>query len=126
MSAGMSDLVAAFLRVCPGASSLNEEALRAGVLAVANEMRAVPMEIPPSVRATIQRVCFECEVTPFDLLGKDRRPMFVKAREAVIARLDADGYSSQEIGRFLQRDHSTVLYHLNGRRQRRDLKAVAA
>jgi chromosomal replication initiation ATPase DnaA len=37
------------------------------------------------------------------------------ARTDVMRRLHDNGFSTSQIGRWLQRDHSTVIYHLRAR-----------
>lgn len=49
-----------------------------------------------------------------DLRAYDRHdPMIVEARAVVIRYLRRHGWSSPMIGRYMHRDHTTVLYHLS-------------
>lgn len=45
-----------------------------------------------------------------DLLKRGRTPRLVAARQAVMWAARYEGYGAVEIGRWMQRDHSTVLY----------------
>lgn len=47
-----------------------------------------------------------------EILSPVRRAKVVRARWAVMRRLSAAGFSSVQIGRWLQRDHATVLHGL--------------
>ena len=51
------------------------------------------------------------------LIGKSRAAPVVEARRSAYVDLRAAGYSLNEIGRFVGRDHSTVLHALAGARE---------
>lgn len=44
------------------------------------------------------------------VLGRDRGRKSARARQAVMRRLAADGFTFTQIGRWMQRDHSTVFH----------------
>lgn len=48
------------------------------------------------------------------LRGRDRHQELVEARHVAIKRLYDAGLNVAETGRIMNRDHSTILYHLNG------------
>lgn len=49
-----------------------------------------------------------------DVLGESRAHINVKARKHAIRALWAQGYSTVQIGRRMQRDHTTILHHVKG------------
>jgi len=51
-------------------------------------------------------------VSPRQIFGKGRRRAIIEARHSVIKRLRDDGFSTVQIGRWMGRDHSTVLHAL--------------
>ena len=61
----------------------------------------------------IQEVINECDISLNDFLGKKRHHELVVARKWAAIRLkDELGLSLNDIGRRLNRDHSTCLYYL--------------
>jgi hypothetical protein len=71
----------------------------------------VPM--PPRARAVILETCALRGLDPIKVAGKCRINRFVWARIEISRALDALGYSSPQIGKFLGgHDHTTVLYYL--------------
>lgn len=65
----------------------------------------------PFVRDTIKTVAAEHGVSPELIAEQCRRRPVVLARREVMRRLHACGrYSAAQIGRFLNHDHTTVLY----------------
>lgn len=52
-------------------------------------------------------------MTPDDIIGKCRSPRFVEARQEAFYLLRLAGYSMLQIGRFCNRDHTTVLHGAN-------------
>lgn len=48
-----------------------------------------------------------------DFYGLSRQPHLVAARMDCAARLKDAGYAVSQIGRFIKRSHSTILYYLN-------------
>lgn len=61
----------------------------------------------------------------FDLLGRSRERSIARARAALYVRLHGLGLSSPEIGRALDRDHSTVLAGLHKAGIRRGAPAAS-
>lgn len=53
------------------------------------------------------------DMTPNDIIGKCRSPHFVEARQEAFYLLRLAGYSMLQIGRFCNRDHTTVLHGAN-------------
>jgi len=47
-----------------------------------------------------------------DILGKSKVRPLVEVRRKCVVRLRKKGYSTTEIGRIMQRDHSTILHSL--------------
>lgn len=52
-------------------------------------------------------------MTPDDIIGKNRSPRFIAARHEAFYLLRLAGYSMLQIGRFCNRDHTTVLHGAN-------------
>lgn len=52
-------------------------------------------------------------MTPDDIIGKSRSPRYVEARQEAFYLLKQAGYSMLQIGRFCNRDHTTVLHGAN-------------
>lgn len=67
----------------------------------------------PDVMRQVEVICFKRKVLQEHLFGRDRRARAVEARRDVIDLLRAKPYewSWPEIGRFLERDHKTCMYH---------------
>lgn len=61
----------------------------------------------------IEVICYKRKVLQEHLFGRDRRPRAVEARRDVIDLLRAAPYqwSWPEIGAFLKRDHTTIMYN---------------
>lgn len=49
-------------------------------------------------------------VTVREIMGRGRSHSVVAARKAVMRQLRADGFSTSQIGRWMGRDHSTVVH----------------
>jgi chromosomal replication initiation ATPase DnaA len=47
-----------------------------------------------------------------DILGKRKQRPLVEVRRKCVVRLRSFGYSTTEIGRIMQRDHSTIVHSL--------------
>lgn len=47
-----------------------------------------------------------------DMIGKRKYKMLMVARRECVAMLRAKGYSTTEIGRIMNRDHSTIVHSL--------------
>lgn len=80
---------------------------------------ATPTPLPPpkpNARAYVKilhDVATRHDMTPDDVIGKCRSPRYVKARQEAFYLLRAAGYSMLQIGRFCNRDHTTVLHGAN-------------
>lgn len=66
----------------------------------------------PRVRTYAEQAASSHGVSVCAVLGRDRTKLASKARGDVMFRLAKDGISPSQIGRWLKRDHSTVLYHI--------------
>jgi Bacterial dnaA protein helix-turn-helix len=70
-------------------------------------------------RAGLERILFavadEAGVSVNDLCSPSRSRTLVAARKKIAVVATEAGYSSTEIGHLLERDHSTILYMLNGK-----------
>lgn len=64
----------------------------------------------------IADVCADRGVAIGDILGKCRKREVVIARAVIAQRLSACGFSSQQIGRWLNKDHTLILWYLGGKR----------
>lgn len=58
-------------------------------------------------------ICTETGLTLADIRGHDRRRYFVRARQLLMFKARQAGISISEIGRFVNRDHTTVLHGVN-------------
>lgn len=65
----------------------------------------------------IKVVCESCNISVDDLLSKRRKKNIVDARQICCILMYRLGLNQQQIGRLLNyKDHTTVNYHLSGRR----------
>lgn len=73
-----------------------------------------PMVEPPaSMRQKATEICLERGITMAQFLGNQRTDELVDARTELCVWAVADlGKTYEEIGRFIKRDHSTVIYML--------------
>lgn len=51
-------------------------------------------------------------LTIAEVRAKDNRPVMVRVRREIASYLHAHGWPSTHIGRYLERDHTTVLHHI--------------
>jgi chromosomal replication initiator protein len=63
--------------------------------------------------AMINAITQKHRLTLDDILGPSRRKIFVGVRRKCILALREEGYSTTEIGRIMNRDHSTIVHALN-------------
>jgi chromosomal replication initiation ATPase DnaA len=63
--------------------------------------------------AAIDVIAQEHGYTADDIIGKSKLKTLVKARRQCVVMLRNKGYSTTEIGRIMQRDHSTICHALN-------------
>jgi chromosomal replication initiation ATPase DnaA len=70
----------------------------------------------PRVRQYIAEIAFWHGLPAAAIIAPSRaRGAVMDARTDVMRRLHDNGFSTSQIGRWLQRDHSTVIYHLRAR-----------
>ncbi len=72
-------------------------------------------------RDIIREVAREYRLRPDDITGRSRSSIFVKARIEAIHRLKAAGFNRCQTARLLNRDHTTILHHLNEKRREKSL-----
>lgn len=63
-----------------------------------------------AIAPIVDRVSRQYGSTPEEIVRPDRRAMVCRARFAVFAACNDAGFSSAEIGRYFNRDHTTVLH----------------
>ena len=68
--------------------------------------------MPPRAKGIIMDFAERRGVAVSDLAGRCRKKKVFRARMEVAKALDACGYSSLQIGRFLNHDHTTIVYYL--------------
>jgi tryptophanase len=91
------------------ANTPTEDRYRADVL-------AAQLWQSPEIAAVVGNVAGSFGLTLDQLRSRDRRPQLVRVRQAVMRALhEQAGLSSVQIGRLLDRDHTTVLHALRGR-----------
>lgn len=62
--------------------------------------------------ADIKEIAYKYGYTAEDVLGKSRYKRLVMVRRQCVGMLRAKGYSTTEIGRIMNRDHSTIVVSL--------------
>jgi chromosomal replication initiation ATPase DnaA len=62
--------------------------------------------------AEIGKIAYKYGFTVEDIIGKRKYKMLMGARRECVAMLRAKGYSTTEIGRIMNRDHSTIVHSL--------------
>jgi len=62
--------------------------------------------------ADINEIAYKYGYTAEDILGKSRYKRLVMVRRECVGMLRAKGYSTTEIGRIMNRDHSTIVVSL--------------
>ena len=60
----------------------------------------------------IEEIANEYDYTTQDILGKCKTRHLVMVRRKCVVMLREKGYSTTEIGRIMQRDHSTIVHAL--------------
>lgn len=63
--------------------------------------------------AEIEAIAELYDFTLLDILGKSKTKMLVAVRRKCVVMLRDKGYSTTEIGRIMQRDHSTIVHALS-------------
>ena len=80
------------------------------------------LEIPPcpdSIKKILLEVCKQFEVHPNDVVGRGQTAKLVTARDEFIWRCKCETDASfSRIGKVLNRDHSTIVYHFQYRKAR--------
>lgn len=64
-------------------------------------------------RAIIKEVAAAHNLQPHDLTGPDRFGHFCAARREAAGRLREMGFSYYQIGAFLNRDHTSIIFYVN-------------
>jgi chromosomal replication initiation ATPase DnaA len=72
----------------------------------------------PSLNAVARAIAAEYQLPLATVLGRSRTSHISEARQALYSALRAQGLSLPAIGRFMQRDHTTVLYGIQAHRRR--------
>jgi chromosomal replication initiation ATPase DnaA len=67
--------------------------------------------------AEIEAIAKEHRFTLQDIIGKRKFQPLVKVRRKCVVMLRAKGYSTTEIGRIMNRDHSTIVTSLQKSRE---------
>jgi chromosomal replication initiation ATPase DnaA len=62
--------------------------------------------------ADIGEIAYKYGYTAEDILGKSRYKRLVMVRRECVGMLRAKGYSTTEIGRIMDRNHSTIVHSL--------------
>lgn len=73
-------------------------------------------KLPPRIRGIVQETCDRYGFASEIVLGSTRMRLLVDCRAAIAQRLRKDGYSTSLIGRWLGRDHSTIISLLKSRK----------
>ncbi len=79
--------------------------------------------MPPQARAIINMVATEAGIDPLLIVGQCRKQKVFRARVEVALRLDARRYSTPQIGRILNKDHTTIVFYL-GRGKKKPSKPI--
>lgn len=100
-------------------SDQSDQSIGSARLSVVRRPPPAPEPLPPpkpTARAYVKilhDVATRHAMTPDDIIGKCRSPRYVAARQEAFYLLRATGYSMLQIGRFCNRDHTTVLHGAN-------------
>lgn len=78
--------------------------------------RAGITRLPPAIWAIVKLEASKWAVLPSDLLSGSRTQFIVRARHAVIQKLQANGHSQTQIARWLGMHPSSVCYYEHRRR----------
>jgi chromosomal replication initiation ATPase DnaA len=74
--------------------------------------------------AEIDAIAELYDFTLLDILGKSKTKALVAVRRKCVVMLREKGYSTTEIGRIMQRDHSTICHALQ-KYEQEEIKALA-
>jgi hypothetical protein len=78
----------------------------------------------PRGRQIVSEVLLDHRIHPDDFFGYARDEHLVKARKDCAERLSAAGYSAQEIGRMMKRDHTTILNYFPKLRESKNRRYI--
>lgn len=90
------------------------------------ELQEVTMADRIRMRDIARAVAQQNEITLDDILGASRQRAFAWPRQTVMLLASEAGFSNPQIGRFLGRDHTTVLSGVRAARARRDAQGGVA
>lgn len=62
--------------------------------------------------ADIGEIAYKYGLTVDDMIGKRKHKMLMNARRECVAMLRAKGLSTPQIGKIMNRDHSTIVHSL--------------
>jgi chromosomal replication initiation ATPase DnaA len=65
-----------------------------------------------AARAIAEKVCADHQISMEELRGPSRLIRYVRARRDAIAAMHAKGFSLHQMGETLNRDHTTIVHHL--------------
>ena len=68
--------------------------------------------MPPRVTQYVEQEAATAGTKPFIIMSRDRTPKVAHARWRVMRRLRDDGFTLAQIGQWLNRDHTAVIYGL--------------
>ena len=72
-------------------------------------------KLPPRVREAIQQAAEDHRLTLEAVVGRGQHATIVAARRRAAVNLRAMGFSTPEIGHYLNRHHTSVLHLLGGK-----------
>jgi DNA-binding NarL/FixJ family response regulator len=70
--------------------------------------------VTPRVRQYVAEEASAAGIDAGDIFTRSKRRPVAYARRRVAVRLRTDGFSYQQIGRWLGLDHSTIVYYMGG------------
>jgi hypothetical protein len=68
----------------------------------------------------VREACIEADISFDDLMGTTRTAKVCRVRHRLFYEFNSEGMSLPEIGRFFNRDHTTVLHGVNAEKERRN------
>lgn len=84
-------------------------------------VRLLSMMTPAERRGLrVIEACVDAGVSPSDVMGSSRLAKVCRVRQRLFYEFRADGMSLPEIGRFFNRDHTTVLHGVNAEKERQN------
>lgn len=73
-----------------------------------------------TARQITREVARRCGLRMADIMGPQTTAKIARARQIVMLACHAAGLTTTEIGKFLSRDHSTVIHGIRAEKARRD------